>query len=346
REATARGEGARLASEQALRDYERNEKANLISQAALDGLRLARDTKLSELESARLALERSQAESKASDTALEKARIVVRTRELELSYMRITAPFGGVIAERNVKVGDAVGAGAPAFVLTDALNLRAVLHRPQKELELFARAQAAKSDGRAAGLEIRAVAEALPGVTFKGAIQRVSPSIEASSGSFRVTVRLESSATEAPEKKLLPGMLVRVEVVTDRHPNALAVPKRALRREGENDILFVVRDGKARRVEVEEGYGEDLLVEVVTKHGTLAAGEQVIVVGNRELEEGGEVEFEAPVEKAASPKPSETAVAPDASPKAEKAEGASEKKEGATAPPPEAAPATSAPKQG
>lgn len=299
REAAARVEGSRLAMEQATKDYERNEKANLISQAALDGLRLARDTKTSEHESARLALERSVVDSKAAATALEKAKLAKAARELEFSYTRITAPFSGVIAERSVKVGDSVGGAAPVFVLTDIQNLRAVLHRPQREFDLFLTGMSKRSDGATDALEIRAAAEALPGAVFHGELLRVSPSIEANSGSFRVTVRLDSTAVGAPEKRLLPGMLVRVEIVTDRHLDALAVPKRALRREGDASLLFVAREGRARRVEVEEGYSDDQLVEVFPRDGVLAADELVIVVGNRELEDGGEIELEDPAKPAA-----------------------------------------------
>jgi multidrug efflux pump subunit AcrA (membrane-fusion protein) len=89
-------------------------------------------------------------------------------------------------------------------------------------------------------------------------------------------------------------MLVKLSIVTDRHPGALVVPKRALRREGEANLIFVVREGHARRVEVEEGYGGDDDVEILPRNGVaLVAGEPVVVVGNRELEDGAEVELEA-----------------------------------------------------
>lgn len=316
REASARVEGARLAYEQALRDYERNEKAGLISQVALDGMRLARDTRQSEHESARLVAERSLVETKAAATALERAKLSLQTRELERSYMRITAPFAGVIAQRMVRAGDAVGPGAPVFVLTDADNLRAILHRPQRELDLFALGLRKKSDAANRALEIRATAEALPGAFFHGEIQRISPSIDASSGSFRVTVKLDPVPQGGTEKRLLPGMLVRIEVITDRHADALVVPKRALRREGEVDLVFVAKDGKAERVEISEGYADDTSVEVTVRRGALAPGDLVIVVGNRELEQGSEVELEeerpgAPVEPAAVP--AENAPAPASS---------------------------------
>jgi membrane fusion protein (multidrug efflux system) len=268
-EADARIAQSLLKYEQCVRDYERNERANLISAQQLDKVR----------------------------TALEKAALVLKRQELEDSYMSITAPFAGTIATRSVKIGDSVSAGAPAFVLTDPTNLRAVIHRPQRELAMFLRAAGGASDSKAE-IEIRAKAEALPERMFRGEIMRVSPSIDPQSGSFRVTIRLFSSSADAQSGdtqsgELLPGMLVRIEIVTDRHPNALTVPKRALRREGEENLVFIVTDGRAQRVSVEEGFSDDDSVEIIARTHALAPGQRVVVVGNRELEDGAEVAEEA-----------------------------------------------------
>ena len=293
REAQAHVESMRLAMEQKLREYDRNAKAaGVISEQVLDQLRLARDTAKSEHETAKLVAERAQADSHASKTTQEKLDLALKRAQLDLSYTEIVAPFAGVIAQRSVKTGDQVGPATPAFVLTDTQNLRAVFYRPQRELALFQPAGNLQ-DGLAA-IEIRGSAEALPGVQFRGRIQLVSPSIDAQSGNFRVTVRLEPATEKDAAHRLLPGMLVKLSIVTDRHPGALVVPKRALRREGEANLVFVVRDGKARRVEVEEGFGGDEDVEILPRNGAaLAAGEAVVIVGNRELEDGAEVELEA-----------------------------------------------------
>jgi len=298
REAAARVETTRLAMDQKQREYDRNAKAaGVISEQALDQLRLARDTAKSEHESAKLADERAQADARASKTQQEKAELSLQRAQLELSYTEIVAPFAGVVAQRNIKVGDQLGsmsqmAATRAFVLTDIQNLRAVFYRPQRELSLFQPAGNLQ-DGLAA-IEIRATAEALPGVQFRGRIQLVSPSIDAQSGNFRVTVHLEPATEKDAAHKLLPGMLIKLSIVTDRHPNALVVPKRALRREGEANLIFVVREGRARRVEVEEGFAGDDEVEIRPRGGaTLSPGELVVVVGNRELEDGAEVELES-----------------------------------------------------
>ena len=296
-EAFERYERAKLTYEQAVREFERNEKAGLISAQDLDRLSLASGTALRDQEAARIAWELAESEEKGRGTAIERAQVAVEQAELELSYMEILAPFAGVIAQRNVRVGDSVSGAASAFVLTDPEHLRAVFHRPQRELPLFQAALPAWQDdaggqpSTGGGIEIRVTTEAIPGAEFVGHIRLVSPTIDVASGSFRITVELDH-----PEAgpRLLPGMLVRLEVVTDRHPDALVVPKRALVREGEANYVFIVdEESRAQRVAVREGYSDQDDVEVIPlEEDSLAEGTRVVVVGNRDLEVGELVQTE------------------------------------------------------
>jgi membrane fusion protein (multidrug efflux system) len=288
REAEGRLERARLTAGQAERDFKRNEKTGLVAQRDLDALRLAQDTTKHDREAAELALDRTAYEVKASATALERSELRLAREELNLSHTEVTAPFAGTVALRTVRLGDSVTTASPLFVLTDGNHLRAIFHRPQRELDLFT--PATGSNGQTASglsLEVVARSEALPGIDVRGRILRVSPTIDATSGSFRVTVDL---SPRGAGPRLLPGMLVRLEIITDRHADALVVPKRALRREGEAVHLFVLRDGSASRVDVTIGYAEGNFTEVVPAAGqSLQTGDRVIVVGNRDLEEGDEV---------------------------------------------------------
>ncbi|MEQ1894338.1 MAG: efflux RND transporter periplasmic adaptor subunit, partial [Planctomycetota bacterium] len=245
REAEARGQRTQTALDQAGRDYERNQKlfagekvASALSQSALEASKLARDNAQSDRQDAELLLERSKLELKAGETAVERARITLEKARLALTWTHVTAPFAGVVARRSVRVGDAVGASTTVFVLTDIETLRCVFSRPQEELELFARVGQGQTDER---LAIEATADAYPGRTFSGWIERVSPTIDAQSGQFRVTGRLEG-VQEGGRVRLLPGMLVRLAIVTERHEDALVVPKRAIEREGERRYVLLVRD--------------------------------------------------------------------------------------------------------
>lgn len=293
--------GARLlARNQAARDFTRNEKAKLISGQDLDKLEVARDTALAEHEQAKLALDRASIEARSAGTAITRATLALERAELTLSFTQIIAPIQGVISKRSIRLGDSVSSAGVAFTLTDHESLIVVFPRPQRELPLFAR-----SAEDVAALEIKARAEALPNAVFQGEILRISPTIDPENGSFRVTARLDQPTIESGDARLLPGMLVRLEIITDRHPDALVVPKRALRREGDVDLLFVAEKGRARRVEVEEGFSNDDEVEVHAKDGfELTEVDYVVIVGNRDLEDGSEVDAEYLTEDGQEAKPS------------------------------------------
>ena len=348
REAESRLANARLAFEQAARDHERNLSIaqgadggpGLISRKDLDASQLVRDQREGDHNTAQLALQRAKLEQTAGAGAVERARLALEKSELELSFHEIRAPFAGVIAERSIDAGDTLATGGPAFTLTDPDRLQVVFYRPQRELLLFQGEPVngqGGGDGHGAGLtapdlELTATAEALPGRLFRGEIQRVAPTIDPASGNFRVTASLRATPEDARQGgRLLPGMLVRLEIVTERRPDALVVPKRALRREGDRDLVFIVADGAAHAVEVEEGFRDLEHVELRSEDPRLAAGAQVVVVGNRDLEDGAPVqvggarpaapaEQEAPADPAAGDDPAEAA-ASDAAPAAGDGDG-------------------------
>lgn len=304
-ESQSRMENAKRSADQATRDHERNValatgadgSPKLIAEKDLEASSLARDKAWNEYETAKLTYERTKVERQNADSAVERARVATERAELELGYTSITAPVAGVVAERSIKSGDTIGTATLAFVITDPARLRAVFHRPQRELAVFQGALQGSngSDGPLAEVEIFATAEALPGKRFRGRIERIAPTIDVASGNFRITARMEAAAEGDPKARLVPGMLVRLEIVTERHPQALVVPKRAIRREGDRSTIFVVEDGKARSVEVVESFTDDSSVEVTPANGAkLDTGANVVVVGNRDLEEGAEVEMAGP----------------------------------------------------
>ena len=222
--------------------------------------------------------------------------------------MSIEAPQAGLVTKRQVNVGDMISPGAfdvnvsrAAFAITDPEALEVVLYRPQRELPLFRAAVAdgllpdgdgapgaTGSGGEPTTLEVTARADGLPDRAFHGWIDRISPVVDPESGNFHVRARLEPGTDP---HRLLTGMLVRVDIVTERRPDALVVPKKALAREGDRSLVWVVRDGRAHRIEVEEGLADDDAVEVFPAPGAgLAPGEPVVVVG-KDLEDGDEVSY-------------------------------------------------------
>ena len=147
-EASSRLKGSQLALEQAKRDYERDAELSRggssgvasVSQKAFEQSQLAYTQAQQDLAQAELALSRAQLDQQKAKTAVDRA-VVARDRAAEeLAQTRLRAPFDGVIAERQVRVGQMSSTAESAFTLTDPDHLRAVFFRPQRELGLFASA--------------------------------------------------------------------------------------------------------------------------------------------------------------------------------------------------------------
>lgn len=201
---------------------------------------------------------------------LDTARAAWELMRLELSYANVVAPIGGVVAERMVKVGNLVQANQALFRIVDADKLEAVLNVPEREL--------ATMQG---GLPVSMRVDALPGRSFKGIVDRVSPVVDAGSGTFRVTAAFDG------ESGLRPGMFGRVDVIYSQRSDVLTVPRSALLQDQGEPAVFAVRDGKAVRQSVELGYINGEVAEVVSG---LVEGEQVVTTGKVAVREGTELQ--------------------------------------------------------
>ena len=242
-------------------------------------------------ERARASLESQIVSQEVYDTALstlESARAQLNGNEIQLAYARIEAPFGGLIIERAVKQGEMLTNGQRLFRVSDFDPLLCQISVPERDLTRL-------SVGQRADIEV----EAFPGETFDGRVLRISPVVDATTGTIRVTLEVNR------RNRLSPGMFSTVRLVTDVRAEALILPKRALSLESLADEVFVVEDGVARRRPVTLGYEEDEQVEVT---GGLAAGDRVIVVGQDGLTDETPVQIlagpgadEAPARRAAAP---------------------------------------------
>ena len=196
-----------------------------------------------------------------------------RLARLELEYSDIVAPIGGVVSSRVVKVGNTVNEGDVAFRITDTEALIAYLYVPQRDLSYYA-----------VGMPARLALDALPGAEYTGTIARISPRIDPATGTFRVTLSVDSRDGE-----LRPGMFARVNVVYEKRADALLVPAAAILAEDADRAVFVVEDGVARRRPVDLGYADGEQIEVVDG---LTPQDDVIVVGQSGVKDGTPVAIE------------------------------------------------------
>ena len=191
--------------------------------------------------------------------------------QLELTYTTVTAPFSGIVSERLIKKGNMVATHAPTFRLTDFDPLLAILHVPERELNKLNRGQRA---------ELRL--DALYGEVFTGTIKRISPIVDPTTGTFKVTVEVRDRS-----RQLKPGMFGRVRIVYDTREDVLLVPKEAILAEDDESSVYLIRDTMSFRQLVETGYSDDAHIEVLSG---IDAGDWVITTGQNSLRDSTKVE--------------------------------------------------------
>jgi len=167
-----------------------------------------------------------------SSEAYDRARFDLETQKaasdmarLDLDYTRIVAPINGVISQRLVKVGNLIQLQQPLFRIDDFDPLLAVLNVPERELSTIR-----------AGLPVAMHVDAMPGRSFDGQVARVSPVVEAGTGTFRVTTEFRDAGG-----LLKSGMFGRVSIVYDRRENALVIPRESLL-EADNETAVYLLD--------------------------------------------------------------------------------------------------------
>lgn len=207
--------------------------------------------------------------------------VALAQAETNLAYSYIRAPFAGYIAERNLDPGAYVS-GTTASTSTvsrgilslhDVETVRTLIEVVEKDVPLVQIGQRA---------DVRA--EAYPNDVFEGRITRIVQALNRATRTMTVEVDLPNK-----DHRLKGGMFARVEVLVEKHPQAIQIPLDAVSRLEEFQYVYVVKDGKAHQVPVELGARAENRVEVVKG---LAGDEQLIVSGKDLVSEGVPVQVQ------------------------------------------------------
>lgn len=190
--------------------------------------------------------------------------------KLQLSYAEIRAPIDGVVSERFIKVGNTLEIEAPTFHVTSLEPLISYLHVPEREYRRLA-----------AGQEAAMVVDALGGAVFRGTVARVSPIVDAATGTFKITIEVSDDT-----RRLKPGMFARIGIVHDMRADVLQVPRSALIDEVGTTTIFVVEDEIASRRIVQTGYSNAGRVEITAG---LNDSDRFVVIGQGGLKDGSKV---------------------------------------------------------
>lgn len=258
-------------------------------QSAYDKLKAASTTPGvvagNDLIAAQKAVEGDRSQIAAAEQNVDAAREALEVVSQRMQYLRVTAPFDGVITERNVHPGALVGpnsgpaAAIPMVRLVQDRRLRLVVPVPESYI-------AGLSDGG----QVVFTVPAYPGRTFTAPIARVAHAVDEKTRTMAVELDVQN-----PDGALAPGTFCQVQWPVRRTEPSLLVPAGAIASTTGRTFVVRVRNGKVEWVDVRPGLSAGTLTEVF---GDLQPGDVVASRGTDELPAGASVNTR---EQAASP---------------------------------------------
>ena len=199
------------------------------------------------------------------------ARIEVVRAALERTILR--APFAGVVAEVNAKLGEYVTPSPPGIPTLPAIDLVG-------EQCLYVSAPIDEVDAPAIrpGQTTRITLDAFAGRDFKGKVRRVAPYVLDLEKQAR-TVEVEAMFTDSAETaNLLPGYSADIEVILDSRADVLRVPTEAVL-EGYRVLVFQPDTKRLKERRFKPGLANWKYTEVLEG---LREGELIVVSVARE----------------------------------------------------------------
>jgi RND family efflux transporter MFP subunit len=242
-------------------------ESGLATQQAVDDAR-------SEAEAAKTRIEATQAQIGAAEGDVHQT----KARQVKGS---VTSPIDGIVALRDVNVGDLASdaaAGKPIFRIVD-----------NRLLNLTVTVSSADSARIRTGQPVEFSVDALPGRTFRGKVMFINPELSATDRSLKVIAEVPN----VPET-LKGGLFAKGRIITGTRGDVLQIPRSAIDRfdlAARKGTLFVVENGTARRRDISTGSVNGEQVEIAAG---LKKGEQYVVRGGFNLKDGDRVAVSGP----------------------------------------------------
>lgn len=195
----------------------------------------------------------------------------MKESKLALERTKIIAPISGRLNEIEAKIGDSMPFDKPVAQILQIGEVKVTVGIPESDVS-------AVMDLNEADITI----EALDKLKVKGRKLFLSRQ----PGDLARLYNLEL-VVDNPDGRILPGMFARVELVKKRFEDTLAVPLYAVISQDEENFVYLENNNRAEKRPVELGILEGWMIQV--KSG-LKAGDRVIIVGHRQVDEGQTVQ--------------------------------------------------------
>jgi membrane fusion protein (multidrug efflux system) len=221
-------------------------------------------------------VEATQALIRSRQQAKRAAEARVQAQKDMQAYLRITAPFDGVVTERVVHPGALVGPGSDSVLLVvqQISRLRLVVAVPEEN-----------AGATLQGASVQFRVPAFPERTYSGTVARSAHVLDPKTRTMAVELDVLNR-----DGSLSPGMYPTVKWPLRRSRPALLVPRTSVVTTTERTFVVRDRNGLAEWVDVQKGALDGDLMEV---RGNLHPGDKIVGRATDELREGSPLQSPA-----------------------------------------------------
>jgi len=210
-----------------------------------------------------------------------RARVVVAERDLE--NCTIGSPFGGIVISKDAQIGEIVSPVSAGGGFTRT-GIATIVDMDSLEIEVDVNESYIANVK--IGQKVIATLDAYPDWKIPATVRTLIPSADRQKATVKVRI-----AFDELDPRILPDMGVKVAfttggVASQENAQTVVVPKAAIREDGGRSVVFVVRNDVVERRAVKTGSAAVDTIEVLAG---LVDGEQVVVSGSGELNDGRKV---------------------------------------------------------
>lgn len=231
------------------------------------------------LSEAQAQVQSAKAVQQEKESARDKAEVDIRAAEADrrrqadlVGYSAITAPFEGVVTQRNINtkqfVQPAPGGQGDVLYVVERTDI----------VRIFVSVPEADADWVQIGMPATVRVPSLQGQEFKGKVTRTAWSLNPTTRTLLTEIDLPNPELPEGRRRLRPG-LYAYATITAEWQDALTLPASAIVTEGDVNVGFrsycyLVEAGRVKRTQIEIGARNDQLAEVLKKLVPAGSGEE------------------------------------------------------------------------
>lgn len=202
---------------------------------------------------------------------LESIQVQIDTLQKNINDCAVTSPMRGVVSQRNVERGSFASQAVTAYTVMDLSVIKVEVGVSEQVVNTIH-----------VGDTVSVTMTAVSAEPLAGKVSTIAPAAD-QSGTYTVKIEMDNS-----ENAIKSGMMAEVNFTMESAEDAIVLPRNAVIEKDGETYVYIVADGKAKKVDVVPGIEAADTIEITEG---LTAGDAVITKGQTYVSDGEEVKI-------------------------------------------------------